>query len=94
MNLYLIVHLFLPFIYAHCCWDIALCFNLSQDITLAEERQNCTYSTEQYALQGSFLSNPSGWHKNKRGVFHRFSQDKNSFSHVPNILPSVQLSSM
>lgn len=65
----------LSFIYV--CWDTALCFSLFQDITLfislvlAEERKSCTYTPEQYALQGSFLSNPSRWHRNKREMFSK-----------------------
>lgn len=71
MNLYLIVTKLI----FHVCWDTVLCFNLFQDVTLfislvpAEERKSCTYTSEQQALQGSFLSNPSRWHRNKREVF-------------------------
>lgn len=77
MNLCLMVTklLFLPFIHVYSCWDMVSCCNLFQDITtfiflfLAEARKNCTCSPEQYALWGSFLGNPSRWHRNKREVF-------------------------
>lgn len=77
MNLCLIVIklLFLPFVHVYSCWDMVACCNLFQDVTtfsflfLAEARKSCTYTPEQYALQGSFLGNPSRQHRNKRGVF-------------------------